>query len=185
MISVECGVTEAAVRKWMKHLDISGNRPGHNCPPRSASTIERLRVRADRRPNARLRLETDRTTKDRVGHIIGLIGKKANVVVQLEDPRTHQRVKYASAHDVRRGLAQRLINLGVFAETLKVVMRHRDFATTEKHYGAVRSAQHIGAEIVARLRPAAGNSALVGGLKKAPQLSAEELDVLKSFLARL
>ena len=75
------------------------------------------------------------------------------------------------------------------AETLKVVMRHRDFSTTEKHYGAVRSAQNAGAEIVARLRPAADNSAFVGGLmggvNKAPQLSAEELLVLKSLLARL
>jgi hypothetical protein len=88
--------------------------------------------------------------------------------------------------DIRRGLAQRLINTGVSAETLKVVMRHKDFATTEKHYGAMRAAQNAGAEIIARLRPATENSAFVGGLmKKAPQLSAEELLALKSLLARL
>ena len=110
-------------------------------------------------------------------------------MLQVEDARTQHRVKYASAHDIRRGLAQRLINAGVSAETLKVVMRHKDFATTEKHYGALRSAQSAGAEIVARLRPATEYSAFVGGLvggtKKAPQLSAEELCVLKSLLARL
>ena len=70
-------------------------------------------------------------TKDRVRRIIGLIGKKADVEDQVEDARTQHRVKYASAHDIRRGLAQRLINAGVSAETLKVVMRHKDFATTE------------------------------------------------------
>ncbi|MCA9147490.1 MAG: site-specific integrase, partial [Planctomycetales bacterium] len=55
--------------------------------------------------------------------------------------------KFASAHDIRRGFAERLINQGVSAETLKVVMRHSDFATTEKHYGALRSAQSAAAEI--------------------------------------
>ena len=70
-----------------------------------------------------------------MSRIIGLIGKKADIVVQVEDPRTHHRVKYASAHDIRHGLAQRLINAGVSAETLKVVMRDRDFSTTEKYYG--------------------------------------------------
>jgi len=114
-----------------------------------------------------------------------IIGKKADIVVQLEDPRTHLRIKYASAHDIRRGLAKRLINAGVSAETLKVVMRHTDFATTEKYYGAVKSAQNAGAEILARLSPACKNTPLVGGIKIAPQLSAEELSVLKSLLARL
>lgn len=64
-------------------------------------------------------------------------------------------------------------------------MRHKDFATTEKHYGALRSAQSAGAKIAARLHPATENSAFVGGTKKAPQLSAEELCVLRSLLARL
>ncbi|MCA9010620.1 MAG: hypothetical protein KDB01_12795 [Planctomycetaceae bacterium] len=59
-------------------------------------------------------------------------------------------------------MAQRLINVGVSAETLKVVMRYKDFATTEKHYGAMHSAQSAGAEIIARLRPAADNGAFVG-----------------------
>ena len=188
-IARACGVTEAAVRKWMDQFSISGNRPNQNGRPLSESQIERLRSNADRKPTDKLRHETVRMTKDRVSRIIGLIGKKADVVVQVEDARTQHRVKYASAHDIRRGLAQRLINAGVSAETLKVVMRHKDFTTTEKHYGAMRSAQSAGAEIIARLRPAADNSAfvggLVGGIKKAPQLSAEELLVLKSLLARL
>ncbi|MFN9287826.1 MAG: tyrosine-type recombinase/integrase, partial [Planctomyces sp.] len=117
------------------------------------------------------------------------IGREARIVVQQSDSRTKRRRKYASAHDLRRGLAERLINAGVSAETLKVVMRHRDFGTTEKHYGALRSAQSAGQEIVSRLVVPPQNSELVGGLvggpKKTPQLSAEELLVLKSLLARL
>ena len=77
-------------------------------------------------------------------------------------------VRYESASDIRRGLTQRLINTGVSAETLKVVMRHKDFATTEKHYGAMRAAQNAGAEIIARLRPATENIAFVGGNEKSP-----------------
>ena len=70
-------------------------------------------------------------------------------------------------------------------------MRHKDFATTETHYGAMRSAQSAGAEIIARLRPATENIAFVRGgggsvgIKKAPQLSAEELLDLKSLLTKL
>ncbi|MFN5197820.1 MAG: tyrosine-type recombinase/integrase, partial [Planctomyces sp.] len=115
------------------------------------------------------------------------------VVVQQANARTGRRKKFASAHDLRRGLAERLINAGVSAETLKVVMRHKDFGTTEKHYGAMRSAQSAGQEGLSRLSPthqvSPQNSELVGGLvggqKKAPQLSAEELLVLKSLLAKL
>jgi len=188
-IARACGVTEASVRKWMEQFSISGNRPNQNGRPLSESQIERIRSKADRKPTDKLRHETVRMTKEHVSRIIGLIGKKADVVVKVEDARTQHRVKYASAHDIRRGLAQRLINASVSAETLKVVMRHKDFATTEKHYGALRSAQSAGAEIIARLRPATETSAFVGGLmggmKKAPQLSAEELSVLKSLLAKL
>ena len=121
--------------------------------------------------------------------MISAIGKEAGVVVRQEDERTNQRRKYASAHDLRRGCAQRLINAGVSAETLKVVMRHKDFATTEKFYGAMRSAQAAAAEVQAKLVPSDKNPALVGGLmggtKQAPQLSAEELVKLKSFLNSL
>lgn len=93
------------------------------------------------------------------------------------------------AHDIRRGFAQRLINSGVSAETLKVVMRHCDFATTEKHYGAIRSAQAAAAEVHERLSADARTDAFVGGLvggtKEAPQLNTEELLKLKSLLAAL
>ena len=84
-----------------------------------------------------------------------------------------------------RGIAQRLINHGVSADTLKAIMRHKDFATTERHYGAVRSAQSAATEIAAKLKPPTDTSALVGGITKAPQLSAEELVVLKSLLSKL
>ena len=56
------------------------------------------------------------------------------------------------------------INLGVSAETLKVVLRHRDFATTEKFYGAIRSAQSAAREVCGKMPPSCDSSALVGGL---------------------
>ena len=83
-------------------------------------------------------------------------------MVQVDDARLRKKEKFASAHDIRRGVAQRLINLGVSAETLKVVMRHQNFATTERHYGAIRSAQTAAAELAAKLR-LPENTALVGG----------------------
>ena len=51
-------------------------------------------------------------TVERVGRVIGLIGKAANILVRQADSRTGTDDKYASAHDLRRGFAQRMINLG-------------------------------------------------------------------------
>lgn len=79
--------------------------------------------------------------------------------------------------------------MGVTAEKIKVVMRHRDFATTEKHYGAIRSTQVAGEEVRRRLSKTDEKNRLVGGLvgeqTTTPQLSAEELSALKSLLTKL
>lgn len=93
-----------------------------------------------------------------------------------------KRLKYASAHDLRRGCAQRLINAGVSAETLKLVMRHKDFSTTERFYGATRAAQSAAAEINEKLAATRTESTSERGAEAAPQLSAEELSKLKALL---
>ena len=135
-----------------------------------------------------MRKSSQRLTKERVGRVISKIGEAAGIVVQVEDSRLTKRQKFASAHDIRRGVAQRLINHGVSAETLKVIMRHKNFATTERHYGAIRSAQKAAAEIATKLSSTqniAFVGGLVGGIKKAPQLNAAELEVLKSLVSKL
>jgi integrase len=84
-------------------------------------------------------------------------------VVQQDDPAQGKRLKYASAHDIRRGCAQRLINAGISAETLKLVMRHKDFSTTERYYGATRQAQSAASELFSKLDDERKNSELMGG----------------------
>ena len=44
-----------------------------------------------------------------------------------------------------------------------MVLRHKDFATTERFYGATRAAEAAAAEIRGKLRTADKKSALVGG----------------------
>ncbi|MFV0444148.1 MAG: tyrosine-type recombinase/integrase, partial [Planctomycetaceae bacterium] len=131
----------------------------------------------------------ERLTKDRVSRVVSQIGEAAGIVVIQADERTGRRVKYASAHDLRRGCAQRLINAGVSAETLKVVMRHQSFTTTEKHYGAIRSAQSAATEVVEKLSQSTPSSSfvggLVGGLEEQPQLSPEQVLKLKALLNSL
>ena len=83
--------------------------------------------------------------------MISTIGEQAGIVVQQADETTGRRIKYASAHDLRRSCAHRLINAGVSAETLKVVLRHEDFKTTERFYGAVRVAQSAASEVHQKL----------------------------------
>ena len=76
----------------------------------------------------------------------------------------------------------RLINSGVSAETLKIVMRHEDFATTERHYGAVRSAQQAGQEHRECLTPKCRNRAFVGGPAVGEAFSEAEVFALKRLL---
>ena len=95
--------------------------------------------------------KSDRMTVERVGRVIGMIGKAANILVRQADPRMGTDDKYASAHDLRRGFAQRLINLGVTAETLKQLLRHASISTTQIYYGATRSTQVAGHEVRDRL----------------------------------
>lgn len=132
-IGTACGVTETTVRKWLSALVLHRHgkitRYGEDVPE---EVIEPMRKRSLRRKYQR---SARRLSHQRVSEIISAIGKEAGVVVRQPDDATGQRIKFASAHDLRRSLAERLINAGVSAETLMVVMRHKDFATTKKFYG--------------------------------------------------
>ena len=151
--------------------------------------VSAVRAGADQRIAGAAIVTHRRLTKEHVGRIISRIGEEAKIIVQHEDPQTGRRRKYASAHDLRRGCAQRLINAGVSAETLKVLLRHEDFATTEKFYGATRAAQSAAAEIYEKLGKTGAEDALVGGFVGGNQqhlrLTDEELRKLKNLLARL
>ena len=189
-IAAACGVTETTVRNWLRKIDF---KRGREFKVRTGeipmAAIADAKNRSTRGTGTIPAPRSERMTKERVGRVIGLIGEEAGIVVRQEDERTDTRIKYASAHDIRRGCAQRLINAGVSAETLKVVMRHADFATTEKYYGATRSAQAAASEVRQKLSPSATTDALVGGLmggqKETPQFDTEELLKLKALLERL
>ena len=182
-IARACGVTETAVRKWLKQESIeTTNRArgmGQDIPQK---VTEQLRQRSEQHRAKTNIASAQRLTKDHVGRTISRFGKEAGIVVQQADQETGRRVKYASAHDLRRGCAQRLINAGVSAETLKVVMRHRDFATTEKFYGATRAAQAAAAEIYDRLESVGSDAAQKSSADVVASLSAEEVKKLKALL---
>ena len=189
-IALACGVSDMAVRKWLDTANLKRptefHRDTDEIPP---DRVQQLRERSAQRIGHNAQRKTERLTKERVGRLISLIGEEAKIIVRQANPDLGQRVKHASAHDLRRGCAQRLINLGVSAETLKVVMRHADFATTEKFYGAMRSAQAAATEVHSKLTVPPENPSIVGGLvggkKTAPQFSTEEQSKLKSLLDSL
>jgi integrase len=188
-IADACGVSEAAIRQWMKDADIK-RRPKFKLDTGSIPDDEAAKLRkASVRKAWQHAPRTERPETDFVSRIVSRIGETAGIVVRQEDQRTGSRVKYASAHDLRRGCALRLMNAGVSAETLKLVMRHRQFSTTEKFYGAIRSAQAAAVELTQVLNPNFQSRELVGGLvggnSGAPQLSSVELAKLKSLLASL
>ena len=58
-------------------------------------------------------VSTKRPAAEWVGKVISLIGKAADVTVDPGDPRTGRPTKYASAHDLRRSCAERLLDSGL------------------------------------------------------------------------
>ena len=83
----------------------------------------------------------------RVGELVSAIGKAAGVKVHT-DPRTG-RVKYASAHDLRRSFGERWA-ARVMPQTLMELMRHESIETTLKFYvgrNAVKTAETLYAAV--------------------------------------
>lgn len=188
-LAAACNVTDTSVRNWLKQTGVErpADAPVQN-GRMSAEEVAALRAKAQRRSSHSAQRSTRRLTKERVSRIVAMIGKEAGIVVRKADSRTGRRRKFGSAHDLRRGCAQRLINAGISAESLKVIMRHKDFATTERHYGAIRSAQAAATEVAEKLNSAAFPSidgGIGGGKEKPPQLSAEEVVKLKSLINSL
>lgn len=73
-----------------------------------------------------------RLSTEWVGKIISRIGERANVVVQ--PAKQDKPTKYASAHDLRRSCADRLIEAGVPERDVQRVLRHASAETTRRHY---------------------------------------------------
>lgn len=178
-IARACGVTETAVRKWFREAGFhrranSVRHHGDVVPER----IAELRIRAEASALGPTSSADGRLTTEYVGRVISAIGEKARIVVQQADEETGRRIKHASAHDIRRGCALRLINAGVSAETLMVVMRHKDFKTTQKFYGAVRAPQSAAVELHQKL-------AAPIAAEQLPQLNEEEVRKLRALLNSL
>ncbi len=75
-----------------------------------------------------------RPTAEWVGKVISRIGKAAGVVVYHGDEKTGRPAKYASAHDLRRSCAERLLDAEVPQSVICRVMRHASWETTRRHY---------------------------------------------------
>lgn len=163
-IAKVCGVSDRTVGVWLRKLGLvrtgQVRKSGAAIPD---TLVRQLRATAARR-NSKIIVRSNRLTAAHVGKIISTIGEQAGIVVKAPRKGETGKVKYASSHDLRRGVAQRLINAGVSAETLKVLMRHDDFSTTEKYYGATKQAQSAASEINQKLSPEPTKTELVGRL---------------------
>ena len=182
-----CGVSDMTVRNWLKAAAIERSSPPTSRSEVPADQVRDLRRTSERRKTFTRSCTGDRMTVERVGRVISLIGQKSNIIVRDGGCRASGNSKYASAHDLRRGFAHRMINLGVTAETLTLLLRHADFATTRKFYGATRSAQAAGQEVrelLERTNPSFVGG-LVGGLESAPAFNLEEVAKQKAILATL
>ena len=69
-----------------------------------------------------------------VGKVVSRIGEAARVVVDPGNEAKSKPPKYASAHDLRRSCAERLLDAGVPAAVVQQVLRHASFETTRRYY---------------------------------------------------
>lgn len=75
-------------------------------------------------------------TADGVGRIVSAIGEKAKVITGRDPEGLPQ---YATAHDLRRSLGNRLAALpGVSTAAITMLMRHKSYETTLAHYTDLR-----------------------------------------------
>ena len=88
---------------------------------------QRLRSWSNPKSNGRL-------TAKWVGKVISKIGKRAKIVVAPGDEATGRPTKFASAHDLRRSCAQRMLDAGVPPLLVSRILRHASWETTQKHY---------------------------------------------------
>ena len=63
--------------------------------------------------------------------VVARVGEEAKVVVR---PSAEGEPKYASAHDLRRSCADRLLNADVPEKVIQRVMRHSSWETTKRYY---------------------------------------------------
>jgi integrase len=183
-IAKACGVSEQTVRNWLDRWGLRrAAKPSYGSAI-PAGTADQLRERSLSRMHQH-QAASGRLTRDRVSRMIAQIGEDAKVVVRQPNKEIGRRIKYASAHDLRRSCAERLINVGVSAETLMVIMRHKDFATTRKFYGAKRAAQAAATEIHQRLSGGENADELVRNAEQLGKLTAGEMKTLKRLLKSL
>lgn len=112
-IADACMVSETTVRNWLRGLGLARSdrirRYGESVPD---AEIERMKKRRPRR-----RTRSTNPSRGRVSRIVSAIGEEVGVIVRQPDTERRVRIKYASAHDLRRSLAERLYNRGISAET--------------------------------------------------------------------
>lgn len=184
-IARACAVSDVTVQNWLDRQGIERAGKiacfGVEVP---VDMVNQLRQHAARKKHQN-RTVRGRLTRERVSRVIAQIGEEAKIIVRKPDKETGRRIKYASAHDLRRSCAERLINLGVSAETLMVIMRHKDFATTRKFYGAKRAAQAAAAEIHQKLVLGERAEELVRDVESLGKFTAEEMKALKRIAKSL
>ena len=78
------------------------------------------------------------------------IGEEAGIIVR--PATTTQSVKFASAHNLRRSLAERLYDAGVPEREVSRIMRHASPQTTRRHY-ALGTVQKVAGILREKLAP--------------------------------
>jgi integrase len=88
------------------------------------------------------RVRHKRPSAEWVSKIVSRIGKAARIVVR--GGTGEEAAKFASAHDLRRSCAERLVSAGIPERDVARVLRHASVDTTRKYYAAGSTQQSAG-----------------------------------------
>ncbi|QDU92727.1 Tyrosine recombinase XerC [Lignipirellula cremea] len=80
------------------------------------------------------RVRQKRPDAEWTGKVISRIGKAAGVIVEQGNAETGKPKKFASAHDLRRSCADRLLDAGVPPTNIARLLRHSNWQTTQRYY---------------------------------------------------
>jgi hypothetical protein len=102
-IAAACGVSDVSVRTWLLEAGVRRTSEfKQNTGRIPTKEIAAFRQRSTRRTGQEAPRPL-RPTKEHVSRVIADIGEKAGVIVRRADEEKGVRIKYASAHDLRRG----------------------------------------------------------------------------------
>ena len=128
---LKLGVNHAPVHR-ADRFDVSMGVVWIKFGRRQTPACRRARSTIRRKVGRPLATEEFERMLDKTAAIVG--DEAAGILVEQANERTGKEAKFASAHDLRRSCAERMLDAGVPPGVISRILRHTSWETTRRHY---------------------------------------------------